>query len=103
MKKSDLTRDKNSVDSECHFHKNVPFVGRSAFAHKAGMHADGVLKFSESFEHIDPESVGNRRRFLLEVTGKAAVLKKIQKLYPDFDKDSPQVAELLDILPQKRI
>lgn len=83
-------------------HRDVPFVGRSAFAHKAGMHADGVLKFSESFEHIDPESVGNRRRFLLsEVTGKAAVLKKIQKLYPDFDKDSPQVAELLDILKQK--
>ena len=35
------------------------------------------------------------------MTGKAAVLKKIQKLYPDFDKDSPQVAELLDILKQK--
>ena len=78
--------------------------GRSAFAHKAGMHRRlAVLKFSESFEHIDPEIlVGNRRRFLLsEVTGKAAVLKKIQKLYPDFDKDSPQVAELLDILKQK--
>lgn len=83
-------------------HRDVPFVGRSAFAHKAGMHADGVLKFSESFEHIDPETVGNRRRFLLsEVTGKSAVLKKIQKLYPDFDRDSPQVAELLDILKQK--
>lgn len=83
-------------------HKNVPFVGRSAFAHKAGMHTDGVLKFNESFEHIDPESVGNRRRFLLsEVTGRAAVLKKIQKLYPDFDRDSPQVGELLDILKHK--
>lgn len=83
-------------------HKNVPFVGRSAFAHKAGMHADGVLKLRESFEHIDPETVGNRRRFLLsEVTGRAAVLKKIQKLYPDFDRDSPQVTELLDILKQK--
>ena len=71
------------------------FEWRSAFAHKAGMHADGVLKFSESFEHIDPETVGNRRRFLLsEVTGKSAVLKKIQ-LYPDFDRDSPQQAELL--------
>ena len=83
-------------------HKNVPFVGRSAFAHKAGMHADGVLKIRSSFEHIDPESVGNRRRFLLsEVTGRAAVLKKIQKLYPDFDRESPQVSELLDILKQK--
>ena len=34
-------------------HKNMPFVGRSAFAHKAGMHADGVLKNERSFEHID--------------------------------------------------
>lgn len=83
-------------------HKNVPFVGRSAFAHKAGMHADGVLKNHSSFEHIDPESVGNRRRFLLsEVTGRAAVLQKLQKLYPDFDRNSPQVSQVLDILKQK--
>ena len=39
---------------------NQPYVGMNAFAHKAGMHADGVLKYSSSFEHIDPEAIGNR-------------------------------------------
>ena len=61
-------------------HKNMPFVGRSAFAHKAGMHADGVLKNERSFEHIDPTLVGNHRRFLMsEMTGKSAVLRRVQK------------------------
>ena len=44
---------------------DLPYVGTKAFAHKAGMHADGVLKHSASFEHVAPESVGNERRVLL--------------------------------------
>jgi 2-isopropylmalate synthase len=42
---------------------NMPYVGSRAFTHKAGMHADGILKASKSFEHIDPSQVGNDRRF----------------------------------------
>ena len=41
---------------------NLPYVGGSAFAHKGGMHIDGVTKIPASFEHVSPESVGNRRR-----------------------------------------
>lgn len=83
-------------------HKDTPFVGRSAFAHKAGMHADAVLKRSASFEHVDPESVGNRRRLLMsEMTGKAAVLSRINKLYPDIDRSSPVVAQILDTMMKK--
>lgn len=79
--------------------KNEPYIGRSAFAHKAGMHADGVLKCSESFEHIDPESVGNERRFLMsEMTGRAAVLKKIQKIAPDLDRNAPETAAIISEL-----
>ncbi|MEG0979859.1 MAG: citramalate synthase, partial [Oscillospiraceae bacterium] len=77
-------------------HKNLPFVGRNAFTHKAGMHTDGVLKDSKAFEQISPEQVGNRRRILMsEMAGKAAVLHRVNKLYPEITKDSP---ELLDIL-----
>ncbi|MDR3553017.1 MAG: citramalate synthase, partial [Clostridia bacterium] len=48
----------------------MPYVGASAFAHKGGMHIDGVSKLTCSFEHIDPEQVGNERRFLMsEVSG----------------------------------
>jgi 2-isopropylmalate synthase len=42
-----------------------PYVGASAFAHKGGMHIDGVSKVSRSFEHVPPEAVGNERRFLM--------------------------------------
>lgn len=76
-----------------------PFVGASAFAHKAGMHADGVLKRSDSFEHIPPETVGNERRFLMsEISGRGAVLKKIAKFAPDIDKDSPEMKQIIDSL-----
>ncbi|MDR3313032.1 MAG: citramalate synthase [Oscillospiraceae bacterium] len=82
--------------------KDTPFIGASAFAHKAGMHADGVLKNSASFEHIDPAAVGNRRRFLVsEFAGKAAVLRRMQKLYPALEADSPAVAQIVAALKEK--
>lgn len=83
-------------------HKNTPFVGRSAFAHKAGMHADGVIKNSGSFEHVDPSSVGNQRRFLMsEMAGKSAVVRKLQKYYPDITRDDPAVADIIAELKEK--
>ena len=49
---------------------NRPYIGMSAFAHKGGMHIDGVMKLPCSFEHIDPQLVGNKRKFLLsEMSG----------------------------------
>ncbi len=76
-----------------------PYVGASAFAHKAGMHIDGVSKLSSSFEHVSPESVGNARRFLMsEVSGRSTVLKKLDKVAPDLKRDAPEVAEILDKL-----
>ena len=74
-----------------------PYVGASAFAHKAGMHIDGVDKLSRSFEHINPGLVGNKRRFLIsEVAGKRAVLLKIAGIADDLTKDSPEVAQILE-------
>ena len=80
-------------------HKNLPYVGRNAFTHKAGMHADGVLKDSKAFEQISPELVGNRRRILMsEMAGKAAVLHRVNKLYPEITKDSPELLKILEEL-----
>lgn len=80
---------------------NMPYSGDSAFAHKGGMHIDGVAKLPRSFEHIDPALVGNSRRFLLsEVSGKKAVLLKIQKYAPHLTKDSPETAAILDRLKE---
>lgn len=82
--------------------KNEPFVGRSAFTHKAGMHADGVLKNPKSFEHIDPESVGNQRRVLMsEMSGRTAAYSKIKTIAPLLSRESDEVAEIIAELKQK--
>ncbi|HYM46539.1 MAG TPA: citramalate synthase [Solirubrobacteraceae bacterium] len=54
-----------------------PYVGKHAFAHKAGMHAAGVREASEAFEHIDPAQVGNRSDVLIsELSGRATIVEK---------------------------
>ncbi len=76
--------------------EQAPFVGRKAFTHKGGMHIDGVNKNSKSFEHVDPSSVGNERRFLMsEVAGRSSILKKIQKVAPEIEKTSPETANIM--------
>lgn len=77
----------------------APYVGRSAFTHKGGMHIDGVSKNPLSFEHIDPESVGNERRILMsEVAGRASILKRIRRYAPELGKEDSQTKRIVDIL-----
>ncbi|MDR1970561.1 MAG: citramalate synthase [Treponema sp.] len=77
----------------------MPYVGSSAFSHKGGMHTDGVLKVSRSFEHIDPLLVGNNRHLLMsEVGGRAAVAERAKKIDPSFAKDHPVTAVLAEKL-----
>lgn len=76
-----------------------PYVGNSAFAHKGGMHIDAVLKAPHSYEHVSPELVGNKRRLLMsEVSGRSAILKKIQEYAPWITKDSAEAKQLIDTL-----
>jgi 2-isopropylmalate synthase len=59
---------------------SMPYVGESAFAHKAGLHVDALRKNKKTYENIDPEVVGNERRFLVsELSGKSNVLAKLEK------------------------
>jgi 2-isopropylmalate synthase len=59
---------------------NLPYVGESAFAHKAGLHVDALQKCKRTYEHIDPELVGNERRFLIsELSGKSNILAELEK------------------------
>jgi len=63
---------------------NMPYVGESAFAHKAGLHVNALRKNRRTYEHIDPELIGNERRFLIsELSGKSNILaeKKIMGTY----------------------
>lgn len=75
----------------------MPYVGRSAFAHKGGMHIDGVLKVPSSFEHISPSSVGNSRNLLIsESAGRAAVSQVLGT-----DGKDPRTAEILRIVKEQ--
>lgn len=62
------------------FRGNQPFVGKSAFAHKGGMHVHAVNRIAESYEHINPELVGNERRVLVsELSGRSNIVAKATK------------------------
>lgn len=79
----------------------MPYVGKSAFAHKGGMHIDGISKNPLSFEHISPESVGNERRLLMsEVAGRSMVLKRIQKVSPELTKSSKETKTIIKRLKE---
>lgn len=87
--------------SNVRIRNNHPYIGKSAFAHKGGMHIDGVQKCRESFEHIEPEQVGNERKFLMsEVAGRGTVLPRIQKFAPHLTKQSPEIADITAALKE---
>lgn len=61
--------------------KNQPYVGISAFAHKGGVHIDAMTKNPKTYEHLNPERVGNSRRILIsELSGKSSMLEKAKEL-----------------------
>ena len=83
---------------------NQPYIGMNAFAHKAGMHADGVLKYSSSFEHIDPAIIGNKRKFLLsEISGKSAIYDKLKSYFPSLDKNGKEMGEIVAALKERAL
>ena len=58
---------------------NMPYVGESSFAHKGGLHIDALRKNKTTYEHIDPKTVGNQRRFLIsELSGSANIMAKLE-------------------------
>ncbi|MFH1645339.1 MAG: citramalate synthase [Candidatus Omnitrophota bacterium] len=78
---------------------NQPFVGNSAFAHKGGIHVNAVLKKSISYEHIEPQAVGNKRRILVsELSGKSTLLSKAKELELGLNKESDQTKVIMNLL-----
>jgi 2-isopropylmalate synthase len=70
-----------------------PYVGRNAFAHKGGMHAAGMSADLRTFEHLDPELVGNAREFLVsELSGKGTVLNRAEQAGIDLDEEGARRA-----------
>ena len=77
--------------------RHAPYVGEAAFATKAGIHASAILKEPETYEHVKPEAVGNRRRVLVsDQAGKSNLVYELERLGIDVDRSDPRLGELLD-------
>ena len=80
---------------------SAPFVGPAAFAHKGGVHADAAAKVKNSYEHIEPELVGNRTRVLVsDMSGRSSVMMKAKEIGVDLDARSPELKDFLAELKQ---
>lgn len=80
-------------------HPRQAYVGRSAFAHKAGLHVSGIQRNVHTYEHIDPSQVGNDRRVLLsELSGRANILYKIREFGLGAELNPEQIDKLLEEL-----
>ncbi len=76
--------------------KHQPYVGDSAFAHKGGMHVAGILKNRETYEHIDPELVGNRQRVLVsDLAGRSNIVYKAKEYGIGLKSEDHAVQEIL--------
>ncbi len=81
--------------------EHAPFVGRSAFAHKGGIHVSAVQKNPLTYEHIEPETVGNSRRIVIsEQAGVSNVLAKASGFGIELDKNHSATREILQLLKQ---
>ncbi len=76
---------------------SLPYVGFSAFGHKAGLHVSGLAKWVDSYQHIAPDQVGNRSRVLVsELSGKKNILYKAKELGLDLPVQGKEVQTLLE-------
>ncbi|MGE9267804.1 MAG: citramalate synthase [Verrucomicrobiales bacterium] len=85
----------DDVSNNPHFAR-APFVGRTAFAHKGGMHVNAVQKLARTYEHIRPEEVGNEQQILVsELSGQSNILMKAEQLGLPLEKGSAEAKAVL--------
>jgi 2-isopropylmalate synthase len=82
--------------------RHAPYVGESAFATKAGIHASAIIKDPATYEHVSPDSIGNKRKVLVsEQAGKSNVLAELERIGIKADKDDPRIGRLLEIVKER--
>jgi 2-isopropylmalate synthase len=82
--------------------RHAPYVGESAFATKAGIHASAIMKEPATYEHVPPDAVGNRRKLLVsDQAGKSNVLAELDRIGLKVDKDDPRIGRLLDVVKER--
>ncbi len=81
----------------------APYVGAAAFATKAGIHASAILKDPKTYEHVDPEAVGNRRKVhVSEQAGRSNILSELERFNIDVAKNDPGIDRLLEEVKQRQ-
>jgi 2-isopropylmalate synthase len=82
--------------------RHAPYVGESAFATKAGIHASAILKEPATYEHVAPDAVGNRRKVLVsDQAGRSNLLAEFDRIGLKVDKNDPRIARLLDVVKER--
>ena len=77
--------------------KHLPYVGAAAFSHKGGLHVSAVQKNPKTYEHIDPEEVGNSRNIVVsDQSGKSNILSRLKLIGVDVKENDPKVKKLLE-------
>jgi 2-isopropylmalate synthase len=76
--------------------KHLPYVGASAFSHKGGMHVSAVQKDPKTYEHIDPEEVGNSRNIVVsDQAGQSNIISRLKSIGIQIEKNDPKIKKLL--------
>jgi 2-isopropylmalate synthase len=82
--------------------RHAPYVGESAFAHKGGIHVSAVQKDPRTYEHVPPETVGNRRKLLVsDQGGRSNILAELERIGIVVPKDDPRIGRLLDQVKER--
>jgi 2-isopropylmalate synthase len=82
--------------------RHAPYVGESAFATKAGIHASAILKEPKTYEHVAPELVGNKRKLLVsDQSGRSNLLAELDRIGFAVDKDDPRITRLLEEVKER--
>jgi 2-isopropylmalate synthase len=83
-------------------YRHAAYVGPSAFAHKGGLHSSAMLKDERTYEHVPPETVGNRRKILVsDQAGRSNLLARLAEAGIDVDAKDPRLAKLLEDVKQR--
>jgi 2-isopropylmalate synthase len=82
--------------------RHAPYVGESAFVTKTGIHASAILKDPATYEHVPPESVGNRRKVLVsDQAGRSNVLAELERANIAFDRNDPKLGRLIQEMKER--
>ncbi len=82
--------------------RHAPYVGESAFATKAGIHASAIVKDPATYEHVAPERVGNKRKLLVsDQSGRSNLLAELDRIGFAVDRNDPRLGRLLDEVKER--